>query len=156
MGYRLHYVCEDDIVINYVFKDQPDKTLRDLVLSCKSRLNIMNYHHYYQVKVRQHLKNETLQYVERRWSTFWTYSYSVTAIAFAFFATTAYLWPIKRDPDESIAKYLIIVLMIFYVLLAIYHAWKSRRDANRIERIVMLNAVQNRDDDLEILYMKRK
>jgi hypothetical protein len=150
-GYdMIYYVPEDkkiveDILSNSVLFDEDQNIDSELIVNNElkwTRKLKMKFYPYYQAKVRDYIKTEQkMEFLERRWSTYWTNINSISAIVLSVFLNLVIISSdeINRTFEWSNLKAFGLVIVCSYIFFAYRNMKRARNEAEKVERLFMTN-----------------
>lgn len=156
-GYKIWYYPPNAEIVKYALRDVTelkDSVKKDIEDEAKKKWKkdaiVKKFYPYYQAKVRQHIKDEQMNFLERRWSVYWVHVNNISMIAFSLIIALILRKSSEcgfscLDHDYATHKLIGIGVLILYVFFGIKNACNSRRDATRFEHLMIDNA--RRDED---------
>lgn len=148
-GHEVHfYVPSDPELIQWILKSNK-QLLKKIIVDGEIDLanneeNKKDIYPYYQVKVRKCIKGEELQFLERRWSIYWTHSNNIFAIVLAliYVVSNELTNIISSSPDLTVKKAIIIGVACVYVRLAWLEIKRTKAVANKVEHLLLEEAMK--------------
>jgi hypothetical protein len=134
-----YYVPDDKKIINHIFREYPNlnKTIKSKNSDKWDIKQVDEFYPYYQTQVRRFIQGGTLEYLERRWASYWTHRNAITAIIISF--VTVFIYNIPRfknlEPNITIYKFCGFAFLVAYFFLSIHQAKRARKDGCNFEYI---------------------
>lgn len=152
----IYYVPRDIRIIDLILSQNTmldeDKNLRDEIIKnyetdWTKKLK-RRFYPYYQSKVREFIsENAKYEFLERRWSTFWTNINCISSIVFSFLVNISLITfdDFHRDFTFSWYKLSGLILILVYIYFSFTSLWRARNEALKVEHILLLNELMKNE-----------
>lgn len=150
-GYKTYYfVPKNKMLIKWILEEKTITT--DLETDLRQKLARgdiegrefeREFYPFYQVKVRKHIKDESLSFIERKWSVIWVHRNIIAAFVISFLLMLPYLAVNYQNIDADYSKISGLIFIFIYVLVAVNHIKYSIRVATKYEHKLLMNALED-------------
>lgn len=166
-GYKIwFYPPKNEEIINYTLQENlalKDRIINEEKMSWEDKKTLKKYYPYYQVKVRRHLNDQQMSFLDRRWSTYWTSINNIAATVFSFLIAGIIGLRNCILHLSSIDVTLVHVIGLFTIVAYCYSAFvnlrNSKQDATITEHLMLedaINAEKHKNVHIQIQKMKTK